>query len=264
MSEKGREISKKMNDEAKKNDARMDSLKETARTSSLEMGWIGYEMKEKNQFPLLGFNTESEYFKKKKIGRSSWFRYTGLAKSFAKLAKQEFLKLIAENADHLAKLDVKLRYRKDLIKAAQTLAEEEFEKLLVKHRSKDEGVEEDDVIVTLKMRLTEGQRKVILETFNWFADQHDIPKDNEAKILELLCVELRHRQPIVTAIMRSVPALRDVSHLLNGGAGDQSLEEVATKAKDGIDAHIRALCTAAGVKSAEELLGQKGAAGSIH
>lgn len=253
MSEQAREISKKMQDAAKKNHQAIMQLKETARTSSLEIGWIGYDMKEKNQFTLLGFNNESEYFKAMKIGRSSWFRYTGLAKAFAKLAKADFLKLIAENADHLAKCDEKIRYRKDMIKAAQTLTEEEFEKLLVKHRATDEGVEEDDVAVQWKFRMTEGQRKACKSTFEWFAKQHDIPVDEESKILELICAEIKHGTPVVTAAMRITGRLGETMKLLNGGGGELLADEIIKKAHDEVASSFRAMCAAAGVKTPDQL-----------
>lgn len=252
MSEKAREISKKMQDEAKKNHQAILQLKETARTSSLEIGWIGHDMKEKNQFSLLGFNTEGEYFKAMKIGRSSWFRYTGLAKAFIQLPKAEFLKMIAENADHLARLEEKLRYRKDLIKACQTMTEEEFEKILVKHRAHKDKVDEDDVVVSLKFRMTEGQRKAIQGTFNWFAEQHEIPKDDESKILELICAEIKHRNPVVTAIMRVTGRLGEAEKLLNGGSGDLAADEVIKQSHGIVSGVVRDMCAAAGVKVPEQ------------
>jgi hypothetical protein len=253
MSEKAREISKKMQEEAKKNHQAILHLKETARTSSLEIGWIGHDMKEKNQFSLLGFNTEGEYFKAMKIGRSSWFRYTGLAKAFIKLPKAEYLKLIPENADHLARVaDEKVRYRKDLIKACQTATEEEFEKLLVKHRAHKDKVDEDDVIVTWKLRMTEGQSKVRKRVFKKFAEQHDIPVDDEAKILELICAELEHRQPVVTAMMRATGRLGEAEKLLNGGSGEMAADEVIKQSHAIVSNTIRDMCAAGGVKVPEQ------------
>ena len=253
MSEKAREISKKLQEAAKKNHQAILQLKETARTSSLEIGWIGHEMKEGNQFTLLGYNTEGEYFKALKIGRSSWFRYTGLAKAFIKLPKTEFLKLIAENADHLGRIqDEKIRYRKDLIKAAQTMTEEEFEKLLVKHRAHKDRVDEDDVVVSMKFRMTEGQRKAIKATFDWFAGEHDIPKDDETKILELICAEVKHRNPVVTAIMRVTGRLGEAEKLLNGGSGNLAADEVIKQSGAIVSHSIRDMCAAGGVKVPEQ------------
>ena len=251
MSEKAKEISRKLREKAKANDALVTTLKETARVSSLEIGWICREMKEQNQFPLLGFDTENEYRKAKKIGRSTWFRYIGLADKFKKLPKAEFLKLIAENADHLAKFEDKIRYNKDLIKKAQTLTEEEFEKHLVRHRSRAEDRDEDDVIVTWKLRLPEGVNKVRKRVFKKFAEQHEIPVDDEVKILELICAEIEHRQPVVTAMMRCTNRLGEISKLFTD-AGNLSADEVLKKAGVSVDAVLRDMCMAAGIKPPEK------------
>ncbi|HEX5433532.1 MAG TPA: hypothetical protein VFY05_04790 [Candidatus Angelobacter sp.] len=247
MSEKAKEISKKMQDAAKKNFSRLKELAGMQRRTPMEMGWIAAEMKEKNQFPLMGYNNENECRIALRIGRSTWFRYIGLADSFQKLEKDEFCKMIAENADHLAKLDERMRYRKDLVKAAQEMTEADFEKLLVKHRAKDEDADEDDIVVTLKLRMTEGQKKAITDTFGWFAKQNDIPADNESKILELICAEVKHRNPIVTAMMKVTGQLGQTAKILQDG-GNLSADEVIKIAAESVASCFRAMCEAAGIK----------------
>lgn len=252
MSEKAREISKKMQEAATKNFSRLKELCSLEQKTPMERGWIAHEMKANNQFTLLGYNTEGEARTALKIGRSTWFRYVGLAEKLNKLGKEEFVKLIPENADHLARLDPKLRYRRDLVKAAQTMTEEEFEKLLVKHRAADEDADEDDVVVSLKFRLTEGQRKAIKSTFDWFAGQHEIPKDEESKILELICAEIKHGKPVVTAMMRATGRLGEAEKLLNGGSGDLAADEVIKQSHGIVAGVMRDMCAAGGVKVPEQ------------
>jgi hypothetical protein len=216
------------------------------RRGPLEDGWDAAEMKRGNLWVYLGYDDETAYRQAVNIGRSTWFRYRRLAEGLCKLAKEEFLKLIAENADHLIKLPENRRYDKNLLKKAQTLTEEEFEKLVIKFTAKADRVEEGEVIVSFKLRMPESRREFILETFKEFAEKMDVDPEDHSRILELLCAEMRQRNPIVTAVSHVLPFMGDTLKLLNGGRNNLSADETLKKIHGDFARHVKDLCKAVG------------------
>jgi hypothetical protein len=248
VSEKAAEISRKMKVRAQELDKRLRAVKETSRTSTLEIGWLGAKLKEGNFFPILGYDNETLYRQAVGVGRSTWFRYVRLAEAFKKLPEKEFMKFNAECADHLAKLPEDKRYRKDLIKKAQELTEEEFQKVIVRFKARESKVSEGDVIVQLKWRMPEGRREVIMDTLRWFAKEHELSMEDESRILELLCAEVRHGKPVVTKMAYAAQDLSRAVELLENKDTELSQDEIVSKVKGVLEQVIRGIHTAAGVQ----------------
>jgi len=214
--------------------------------SSLLVGWIGAEVKRERLFQAMGFDGESEFRQHLGVGRSTWFRYVRLAESLKKLPKEDFLKLRAENADYLIDLPEEQRYNTVLIKNAQEMKEEDFEKVTRQFRAEEDQIDEADVIVLLKYRMPESRRSVIKDTIKWFAEDHDLDIEDESRTLELICAEIRFRNPVVTRAMRATQQLREAHELLTGNSGDLSADEVMAKADQVVGQVIRGMAEAAG------------------
>jgi len=242
--------SAQMKARAKELDQSIRSRRDQVRRGPLEDGWDAAEMKRGNLWVYLGFDDETEYRKSLNIGRSTWFRYRRLAEGLCKLPKAEFLKLIAENADHLVKLPEDRRYDKDLIKKAQTLTEEEFEKVVIKFKAKADKVDEGEVTVSFKLRMPESRREFILETLAEFKKEHKLDANDDSRALELVCAEVRDGEHVRTKVIQALPKLRATLDLLNGKGTDLAADEIISKAHGQIGEYIRDTAAAAGINVA--------------
>jgi hypothetical protein len=244
-----KKTSAKMKERAKELDKEIGAYNSQERESAMSLGWAAAEMKRGNLWVYLGYDDEPSYRQAKNIGRATYFRYRRLAEGLCELDRKEFLKIKAENADHLIKLPEDKRYREDLIKKAQTLTEEEFEKAVVKFRAKEDKIDEGEVIVRLAWRMPESRRTFILESIDEFIKKHKLDADDQSRGLELICAEVRTGDDVRTRVVQDVKKLQAAHDLLNGKgkASNLSADEIMEKVHLVLAEHITGIARAAGL-----------------
>jgi hypothetical protein len=172
---------------------------------SMAIGWDGYFIKKHDGWRALGYENEKHFRKLKGIGRSTWYRLTGIAERLSHLTMEQFLAMTIDNAEQLSVQPAAVKRDPDLIEKAQTRTAEEFSDELVLDQAAREGKPVGEVYVTLKWRLKQAQREVIEHGLeDW---QHEHGLDNPAYALELMIAEVSERATLAGFLLESIPAL---------------------------------------------------------
>jgi len=209
--------------------------------SSMKVGWYGRIVKLSNGFEALGYADEKAYRAAKGVGRSTWYRMVRIAEDFRDLDRDQFLRMTAENAEHLARLPLEDRYTggtmvKDQIvrwiDLAATMNEEQFQKALLEAQAAAADVPVAEMPVTFKMRVFEGQRPVIIATIDAFQKEHSMKTPGEA--LEAICVEVQGRKSFASFMQDALPRLRGAMRLTQ----DVEPESAISALRDVLEQHI--------------------------
>ena len=172
---------------------------------SMEIGWDGYFIKRHDGWQLLGYEDEKHYRQSKGIGRSTWYKMIGIAERLAHLTREDFLAMTVENAEQLSVQPTEVKQNPELIAKAQTETAEGFADQLVLDTAQRENKPVDDVYVTMKWRIRQGQRKAIESGLEEWQRMHGI--DDPGYALELMIAEFRERSTLVGFIAEAIPRL---------------------------------------------------------
>jgi hypothetical protein len=168
------------------------------------LGFLAIEVKEKNVWSILGYETETAFRVSLKIGRSTWFRTRRLTEEIAvPLIRKEMLtrksldRLTLENAELLLKLDDRSKFSQSWVTKALTMNEQDFEAqvdhVLENTDEPEEGLGAPDSNSVWRIRCKSSQKKFIQESMKEFAERQDPPLalDDEGGILEALVADAR-------------------------------------------------------------------------
>ena len=184
---------------------------------SMEIGWDGHFIKKHNGWRALGYEDEKHYRRVKGIGRSTWYKMTGIAERLSHLTMEEFLAMTVENAEQLSVQPGAAKRDPELILKAQTTTAQEFADELVMAQATRENKPLGEVYVTIKWRLKQAQREVIERGLEDWQHEHGI--DDPGYALELLVAEYRERPTLVGFMTESIPRLsREVLGVHTGNA----------------------------------------------
>jgi hypothetical protein len=172
---------------------------------SMLIGWEGYFIKSHNGWARLGYADEQHYRSTKGIARSTWYKMVNLAEQLSFLNKEEFLAMSIENAEQLAAAPREAREDPALIAAASTLSARDFESELVANTAERENKPVNEVYVTIKWRIKQGQREVIERGLKDWQHEHGI--DDPGYALELMIAEFHDRPSLVGFLRESIPML---------------------------------------------------------
>jgi len=249
MSDLSKEQKQKLMAAAKELDKELKRLGPQAQSSAMEMGWIAAEVKRNNFFEVLGYKKEDDYRKNLNIERSTWYRYIRIAEAYKPLSKKVFLTLMAGKAEIAMKyLSEAERCSDEWVRRLQKNGPdaEELEKMLVKTKAKNEGVDPDDLRVTFKITCLESQRNIIESCIRKFQAQHNLADDDKARALELICVEVSHGESILAVIRNIVPEARTLMALYQDS--EKSAEETLEVYNKKMGDILLKLAEAAGIK----------------
>lgn len=188
-------------------DARISAHWNGLNKLSMGIGWDGYFIKRHDGWRRLHFEDEKHYRRAKGIGRSTWYKMTGIAERLQHLTRNQFLAMTIENAEQLSVQPLGVKHDPDLILLAQTVTAAEFADELVLDQAQRENKPVKDVLVTMKWRIRQGQRKVIERYLEDWCQEHGI--DDEGYGLELALAELHERPTLVGFISDSIPWLTE-------------------------------------------------------
>lgn len=228
-------------------DKEVDIGSDGVKKGSMRVGWYGRIVKMKNRFEQMGYVDEKDYRLRKGVGRSTWYRMLRIAEDFQRLTPEAFLRMTAENAEHLARLSEDERYTGGMkvndqfvkwIDLAALLNEEQFQKAILEAQAAAAAVPVAEMPVTLKMRVFEGQRPVILATIDEFQKDHGMKTPGEA--LEAICVEMRGRKTFTQFMQEALPRLRGAMKLTQ----DVEPESAIGALRDALEQHIMDLAAA--------------------
>jgi hypothetical protein len=186
---------------------------------SMEIGWYGRVVKNRNEFHRHGCKDENEYRQMVRVGRTTWYRMIRIAGALSQLKKEEFLSMTAENADQLSRLSEEDRYEPEILEAARTKTETELARYLLERQAKAENKPVEDVRVTMKFSVFEGQRTVIDDRLKDFMREYAIADRGTA--LEWWAMEYGTGESTMAFQRQSVPALRKALKA-------ETLEEIKT------------------------------------
>ena len=173
------------------------------------LGFLAIEVKEKNIWSILGYETEAAFRISIKIGRSTWFRTRRLTEEIAvPLIRKELLtrksldRLTLENAELLLKLDDRRKFAQSWVTKALTMNEEEFsdqvDHVLENNDEPEEGLGKSDSNSVWRIHCKTSQKKFCQETLKEFAvrwnEEHadsQLALDDEAGILEGCLADMR-------------------------------------------------------------------------
>lgn len=202
MSEAAEVISQKTKDYAMKIEEQMLSVAGEFKSRYWTLGLGAAEIKEKNLWEVLGYESESAYREYLGIGRSTYYRCRRLAMEIGKplidkglVTRARLNRLTLENAEQLLRLDARRRFSESWIEKAITMTESEFERLVDQVLLNGEEPEEattKDPLSVMKIRMLASQRAVIEATFEEFRGHARdegvmLEADDLAGILEGLC-----------------------------------------------------------------------------
>ncbi len=172
---------------------------------TMGIGWDGWFIKRNDGWKRLGFEDEKHYRKAKGIGRSTWYKMMNIAERLQHLNRDQFLAMTIENAEQLSVQPLSVKHDPEILLKAQTATADEFTDHLAIDQAQRENKPVKDVLVTMKWRIRQGQRKVIEHYLEDWCHEHGI--DDEGYGLELALAELHERPTLVGFISDSIPWL---------------------------------------------------------
>jgi uncharacterized protein YeaC (DUF1315 family) len=206
--------------EAQQIDVRLREAGAKHNRRSMEIGWYGRLLKVKNLWPFLGYTTEVDdsgneiqvpYTEKSyriaiRIGRSTWYKMVALAESFKDLTAEQFMEMQIENAEALSECNEEVRYNPEMVKKAATLSEKDFAHELLVDQAHREKRPVEEMPDTLKIFLTHGQKKAVMQGLREWQEEHGM--QNEGEAIEMLLAEYRGRISLVKYLSESITMLR--------------------------------------------------------
>lgn len=227
VSTSSREVARKLRETAIQNMKRMEQLSSLERTSSMEIGWIAFRMKESNQFEMLKLS-EEEARQKVRMERSNWYRLIRIASGLRKLKKGDFLKLYAGKANLLLQLPEDERYKPLWLKRAEDpdLSEAELESMIASVVESGE-VKQDATVVEerewLKIRMYKSALDAVMQKLTEFCKKHALG-DDFGRAIELIVAdksedvmtsdEIEMLRRVRAALQDKMPELRVTVELL--------------------------------------------------
>ena len=151
------------------------------RTSTMEIGWRGREMKQDNDFARLGVE-ENEFREQVGIERATWFRAIQIAEGLKNLSKKRFLTLFAGKAYQLLRLSEKDRYKDAwLDRAADPKLTEAVLTEMIDSKLDSGEVKADATSVEergwLKIRMYKAALEVVKQKLENFCKEHGLGDD---------------------------------------------------------------------------------------
>jgi len=208
-------------------DARISAHWDGLNKLTMGIGWDGYFIKRHNGWKRLGFEDEKHYRKAKGVGRSTWYKMTNIAERLQHLTRDQFLAMTIENAEQLSVQPLSVKRDPEMILKAQNTTAAEFAEELTLNQAERENKPVEDVLVTMKWRIRQGQRKVIERYLEDWCQEHGI--DDEGYGLELALAELHERPTLVGFISDSIPWLTQAVTAARSGLELEQLRGVVVQ-----------------------------------
>ena len=205
MSEVGKQIEKRTKEYAMKVIKELKELNSDLGPKYWTQARLIFEVDEKALWQVAGFETRQAFRDKMFISKSTWhdkLRTYGWAKAAMEkelLTLAQLNRLPSQNVKQLLRMDTKRQFAAAWITKALTMTEADLEaqvdQVIVKQT--EEAEESDDSTLNqpesrtlFKESMTVSQKKWINAVMDKFAEQEEIPKDDRAKILELVMAEI--------------------------------------------------------------------------
>ena len=199
----------KAKEHANRNLSGLKKIAHLQRTSTMEIGWIAREMKEKSEFAVLGME-ENECRETIGIERATWFRSIQIAEGLKNVGKKRFLTLFAGKAYQLLRLSEKDRYKDVwLDRAADPKLTEAALTEMIDHKLEVGELKADATSVEergwFKIRMYKKDLDMVNEKLTDFCKEHGLGDDYGQALVVLVTDNVDEKMPATEiAMLREV------------------------------------------------------------
>jgi hypothetical protein len=204
-----------------------------ASSSSLRIGYHAYRLKSKNEFGVLGFESESQAREAANVGPSTWYQCLRLAEAFKDVPEKAFCAMRHANATALADMPESKRTDSVWLRMAETMSLKEFAAKVdeeMQGKARESGGKERST--TLKLVMPKSRETVIKEKVQEFATAHGVDAGDTGKVFELMAIETTGTQTLMGAITTAVQRLKRCKEIM---ASDLSADEALVQVQEELD-----------------------------
>ena len=202
---------------------------------SLRIGWNAYQLKKKNLFVMLGFETEAEAARAAGVGESTWFAQIRVAEAFDGMDEDLFCSMKSANAKALADLPESKRFDSVWIRRAGVDKIEEFAEAIDRELDgKARASDGKERSVALKLTMPTSRKKAVESGLKEYAKE--IGAKDEGEALEKMVAE--HTTGSVSLLTAITHAIERIGAAKGYGESGMSAGEALEKVYGELDAIV--------------------------